>query len=350
MSQPLYRRVVPETYVQLLYEYLEALGHEPESVLGQPWPIPAQEGVGGVAVEEWDRLLVMAAHVLGDPLLGLHLGQTINARHIGVLGAVMLACGNLGTALQRLERYIRLVYDVIPMIRRDGDGWFELVWDVSQYQPGPLVNETGMVAIVQFCRALVRGTANPLRVHLNHAGPLDTRPYEAFFGCPVRFGQSEAVLRFSAQLLELPFKSPDPTLVCLLEQHADRLLAQLPQQDEFVEQLRKAITQAMCMGEPSIKRISPQLRLSSRTLQRRLQEAGTSFRHELNLVRYELALSYLRDPRLQIVDIAMLLGYSEHSAFTRAFKEWSGMSPHEARQLNPVSACSRASHAPTGWR
>jgi AraC-type DNA-binding domain-containing proteins len=101
-----------------------------------------------------------------------------------------------------------------------------------------------------------------------------------------------------------------------------------------VEQLRKAITHALRDGEPSIERISRQLGTSSRTLQRRLQEAGTSFRHELSLVRQELALSYLRDPRLQIVDIAMLLGYSEHSAFTRAFKEWSGRSPHEARQLN----------------
>ncbi|WP_248802769.1 AraC family transcriptional regulator [Pseudomonas sp. MWU13-2100] len=334
MSQPLYRRVVPETYVQLLYEYLEALGHEPESVLGQPWPTPTQEGAGGVNVECWDRLLVRAAQVLDDPLLGLHLGQTISARHIGVLGSVLLACDNLGTALQRLERYIRLVYDVIPMTRRDGDGWFELVWDVSQYQPGPLVNEVGMVAIVQFCRALVRGTANPLRIDFSHPGPLDLSPYEAFFGCPVRFGQVEAVLRFSAQLLELPLKSPDPVLVSLLEQHADRLLAQLPQQEEFVEQLRKVITHALRKGEPSIERISPQLGTSSRTLQRRLQEAGTSFRHELNLVRQELALSYLRDPRLQIVDIAMLLGYSEHSAFTRAFKEWNGRSPHEARQLN----------------
>ncbi|SCZ38750.1 MULTISPECIES: AraC family transcriptional regulator [unclassified Pseudomonas] len=337
MSQPLYRRVVPETYVQLLYEYLEVLGHEPESVLGQPWPTPAQEGVGGVDVECWDRLLVTAAQALDDPLLGLHVGQTISARHIGVLGSVLLACGNLGTALQRLERYIRLVYDVIPMTRRDGDGWFELVWDVSQYQPGPLVNETGMVAIMQFCRALVRGTVNPLRIDFNHPSPLDTSPYEAFFGCPVRFGQAEAVLRFSAQLLELPFKSPDPALVSLLEQHADRLLAQLPQQDEFVEQLRKTITHALREGEPSIERISPQLGTSSRTLQRRLKEAGTSFRYELNLVRHELALSYLRDPRLQIVDIAMLLGYSEHSAFTRAFKEWSGRSPHEARQLNSES-------------
>ncbi len=332
MSQPLHRRVVPETYVQLLYEYLEALGHDPESMLGEPWPEPDPSGIGGVDVERWERLLATAAQALDDPLLGLHVGRTISARHLGVLGSVLLACESLEAALQRLERYLRLVFDVIPMIRRDGEGWFELTWDVSQYRPGPLVSETGTVAMVQFCRDLVRGAASPLFVDFEHAEPADTAPYEAFFGCPVRFGRSDAVMRFPSRLLALPLKSPDPALIALLEQHADRLLAQLPQQHALVEQVRKAIARALREGEPGIERIGAQLGCSPRTLQRRLQEADTSFRGELNLVRHELALSYLRDPRLQIVDIAMLLGYSEHSAFTRAFKEWSGRTPQEARQ------------------
>ncbi|HBO3117011.1 TPA: AraC family transcriptional regulator [Pseudomonas aeruginosa] len=334
MNQPLHRRVVPETYVQLLYEYLEALGHEPESVLGEPWPEPAPGGIGGMDVEHWERLLVTAAQTLDDPLLGLHLGRTISARHFGVFGSVLLACESLAAVLLRLERYLRLVFDVVPMTRRDGEGWFEVVWDTSQYQPGPLVSETGTVAMVQFCRDLVRGTVSPLLIDFNHVGPADSAPYEAFFGCPVRFGQPEAIMRFSSQLLELPMKSPDPTLIALLEQHADRLLAQLPQQHELVEQVRKIIARALREGEPCIERISAQLGCSPRTLQRRLQEAGTGFRSELNLIRYELAQSYLRDQRLQIVDIAMLLGYSEHSAFTRAFKEWSGRTPQEVKQLN----------------
>lgn len=334
MSQPLYRRVVPETYVQLLYEYLESLGHHPESVLGEPWPAPAHGPASGVDVERWNRLLLTAAQALNDPLLGLHVGQTINHRHLGVLGSVLLACGNLDIALQRLQRYLRLVFDVIPMTRRAGEGWFEMVWDVSQFQPGALVNETGIVAMVQFCRSLVRGVVNPLLIEFNHSAPSDPGPYEAFFGCPVRFDQREAVLRFSSQLLERPLKSPDPALVSLLEQHAERLLAQLPQQDEFVEQIRKAISRALSEGEPGIARISRQLNLSPRTLQRRLQASGTSFRSELNLIRHELALSYLSDPGLQVVDIAMLLGYSEHSAFTRAFKEWSGRTPQETKLLD----------------
>ncbi|ERO65708.1 MULTISPECIES: AraC family transcriptional regulator [Pseudomonas] len=332
MSQPLHRRVVPETYVQLLYDYLKAHGHDPVSVLEEPWPQPDPNGAGGVDVEHWEHMLAMAARQLGDPLLGIHLGRTISARHFGVLGSVLLACNTLEAALARLERYLRLVFDVLPMYRREGQGWVEIVWDTSEYQPGPLVNETGIVAMVQFCRDLVVGAVDPIQIDFNHQGPTDPGPYEEFFGCPVRFAQAQAVMRFAPDVLAMPLKSPDPALITLLEQHADRLLAQLPQQDEMVEQVRKTISRELHEGEPSIERIGARLRLSPRTLQRRLQETGTTFRGELNLVRHELALSYLRDPRLQIVDIAMLLGYSEHSAFTRAFKEWSGQTPLEARQ------------------
>jgi AraC-like DNA-binding protein len=323
---------VPETYVQLLYEYLEARGHVPEAVLGAPWPKPAAEGPGGVEVELWDRMLERAEAALADPLIGLHVGQTINPRHLGILGPVFASCSTLAAALQKLEQYQRLIFDVTHMSQRAGPGWVELVWDTRrETHPGRLVNETGFAVLIQFCRSLVRGTGNPLAVDFAHAGPADVRPYEHWFGCPVRFDQPEALVRVGLDLLASPLKSPDPALMLVLEQHADRLLAQMPQQEQIVEKVRKVIAHALREGEPDIERISAKLATSSRTLQRRLQQAGTGFREELNLVRYELALSYLRDPRLQIVEIALLLGYSEHSAFTRAFRERTGSTPHQFR-------------------
>lgn len=99
----------------------------------------------------------------------------------------------------------------------------------------------------------------------------------------------------------------------------------------MVVQLRKAIARALREGEPDIDRISAQLGASARTLQRRLKDDETSFRQELNVVRYELAQSYLRDPRLQLAGVAILLGYSEQSAFNRAFRHWSGRTPREVR-------------------
>lgn len=331
MGSPLHRRVVPDTYVQLLFEYLQARGHSPDTVLGAPWPSPDPEGVGSVDVELWDRMLHRAAIHLADPLLSLHLGQTITSQHLGILGAVLLACENLGAALQRLERYQRLIFDVVPMSLRNGDGWFEMIWDTSQYLTGRMVEETGYSVLLQFARSLVREPIKPLQVRFAHPQPDDVGPYEAFFGCPVLFDQLEPGVRCSLDVLIMPLRSPDRPLISLLERHADSLLEKLPQQEEIVEQLRKGISHALREGEPDIEKISARLSCSSRTLQRRLLAAGTSFRAELNLVRHELAVAYLRDPRLQIVEIALLLGYSEHSAFTRAFKEWTGKAPQEVR-------------------
>ncbi|MNB90146.1 HTH-type transcriptional regulator VirS [compost metagenome] len=331
MGQPLHRRVVPETYAQLLYEYLEARGHSPEAVLGKPWPEPNPYGLGGVDVDHWERMLECTEQYLADPLLSLHLGRTITARHLGILGLVVLACDNLATALQRLERYQRLIFDVVPMSRRVGPGWIELVWDISQYHTGRLVDETGFAVFMQFCRSLVRGPANLLAVEFTHATPADVRAYEEFFGCPVQFERPEPVIRISLDLLSSPLKSPDAALVLILEQHAEHLLSQLPQQEDVVEQVRRAISQLLLEGEPDIEKVSVKLRCSTRTLQRRLKSAGTGFRDELSLVRHELAASYLQDPRLQVVDVALLLGYSEHSAFTRAFKEWIGKTPQQVR-------------------
>ena len=72
--------MIPETYVHLLFEYLEAQGHDPEKVLGEPWPVPDENGLGGIAIEHWENLLQIAKDYLNDPLIGLHVGQTITAR------------------------------------------------------------------------------------------------------------------------------------------------------------------------------------------------------------------------------------------------------------------------------
>ncbi|ONG41499.1 AraC family transcriptional regulator [Alkanindiges hydrocarboniclasticus] len=338
MGKPLHRKMIPETYVQLLFEYLEAQGHDPESVLGEPWPVPDVQGLGGMPVAHWDQLLQTAKQHLNDPLIGLHVGQTITARHLGILGSVLLACDNFGALMQRFERYQRLIFDVVPASIDIGPAYIELTWDIQDYQAGGLVDETGRTVMVQFCRSLIRGTTSLLAVHFIHEQPADIKPYEDYFGCPVLFEQPKPLLRFGLNMLSLPLKSPDPALIAVLDQHADQLLARLPQVQEIVEQVRKQIAYLLRQGEPDIAQLADLLCCSRRTLQRRLTEAGTSFRRELNMVRHELARFYLQDPRLQIVDIALLLGYSEHSAFTRAYKEWTGHTPQQERELQSIQA------------
>ncbi len=331
LAKPLHRRMIPETYVQLLFEYLEAQGHDPEQILGEAWPVPDPNAFAGVAIEHWESLLNIAKSYLNDPLIGLHVGQTISARHLGILGAVLSACDNFFSAIQRFERYQRLIFDVVPAQIQILSDCVELSWDIEEYQAGGLVDETGRTVMVQFGRSLIRGKDTLQAVHFIHEQPADITPYEAYFGCPVLFEQPVPLIRFDLEMLKLPLKSPDVALVAILDKHADQQLANLPQVEEIVEQVRKQIAYLLHQGEPDIAQLSQRLYLSRRTLQRRLIEVGTNFRKELNLVRYELAKSYLRDPRLHVIDIALLLGYSEHSPFTRAFKQWSGQSPQQYR-------------------
>lgn len=331
MPQPLHQRVVPSAFTLLLYDYMESCGQDPVEVLGEPRPSVDSNEQGQLKIEHWEQMLDRAMHALNDRYLGLKLGETVRAKHLGVVGHLLLASENFGAALTRLEQYQRLIFDAIPMARRETDNVIEMVWDISEFRTGILVGETGFAVMVQFCRNLMQGEAHPHSVDFAHPPPDDIRPYEEFFQCPVKFLCPAPVLRVDRELLARPLRKSDAALEQLLEQHARRLLERLPQQDEIVMQVRKALTRCLRDGEPKIERVSTQLCSSARTLQRRLKESGTSFRKETNLVRDELAKSYLQDPKLTVADIAQLLGYSEHSAFTRAFRSSHGSTPQQMR-------------------
>ena len=332
MAKPLHQRVVPSTFTLLLHDYLESCGYVPDEVLGVSRPAVDPDGQDRVDVVQWEQMLERAMAHLNDRQLGLKLGATVRARHLGVVGHLLLASENFGVALTRLEQYQRLIFDAIPMTRRETPDAIEMVWDISEFRTGILVGETGFAAMVQFCRSLMEGRADPHSVDFAHPPPDDIGPYEEFFRCPVRFLCPAPIIRVGYELLARPLRKTDAALEKLLEQHAQRLLAQLPRQEPVVMQVRRVIAELLRDGEPMIDSVSSQLCCSPRTLQRQLKAAGTSFRDETNLVRNELGKSYLRDEQLTLADIALLLGYSEHSAFTRAFRKQNGCTPQQLRE------------------
>lgn len=324
--------VVPVTYVHLLYDYLSAQQLDAEALLG-PAPV-AEHGIGRYPVSDWKTLLEKAAAELQEPLLSLNLGSTISPKHLGVLGYVLLACGTLGGALQRLEQYHQLIYDVNPMqIELHGDR-LELVWGQAMGRPGALVDETGVAALVHFCRDIVdQPDYSPIRVAFINDAPNNIEDYENWFGCPVAFAQQETRVVVNASALAMPLRSADPALVHILQQQADALLAALPQQGKtHCMAVRKQITEQLREGEPSAETTAAALFITSRTLHRKLAAEDSSFRELLQETRQQLAEDYLRDRRLQLSEIAQLLGYSEQSALSRAFKAWTGQTPAQYRK------------------
>jgi AraC-like DNA-binding protein len=170
--------------------------------------------------------------------------------------------------------------------------------------------------------------ANP---KLAEPGPLSA----AFGTSALSFDAELNGFSFDRRLLDLPVKSGDPALFVFLEEHALAALASRPKSDDLVDRVRQSIRDALKGGEPHIERIATRLALSGRTLQRRLADVGTSFQSVLDDVRFDLARAYLKDARLDVTQVAYLLGYSELRAFDRAFKRWANVTPREWREQRP---------------
>lgn len=325
------RRTIPNSYLLMLYDYLEGRDLNAEKILGMTKPKVDIQGRDTVTIDTWITLLDRAAKTLQDPLFGLHLGQSINHRHFGVLGYLCSTQSNLGEALLRFQHYQRLVYDVTPMTLRYGKDYVDLVWDDDHGRHGPLADESGITAVIQHTRNLCGERLCPLAIQFVNPKPKQIAPYQAYFGCPVTFDALESYIRIPADSLAQPLQNADPLMQSMMEAQADKLLAALAQESTLVDQVRKHISHLLHTGAPNCSTVASKMALSNRSLQRFLTAEDTCFRDELAIVRQQLAERYLRDSSLHIADIAQLLGYSEQSAFTRSFRRWLDCSPQQYR-------------------
>lgn len=324
--------MVPLTLVRVLRDHLVSRGVAPREVLPARLKLDGADQLARFPAEAYCRLLIQAAERLRDPLLGLHLGQAIQPAHLGALGYVLLACDHLGASLQRLQRYHRLVNDLNPVQHRVVDGNLELQWGTAHGKPGALFDEAGIAGIVQFGRD-VCGQPLPLAlVDFVNPPPEDVRPYRAHFGCPVRFGQPMTRLAIPLASLLAPLRQPDPTLLKLMEDQVDAAMAQLPEAGDLAEMTRRVVAHLAPRGTPELAQVADALRLSPRVFYRRLAEQGVNFRDLREAALHQVAEMHLRDPRLTLAEVGALSGYSEQSAFSRAFKRWAGVSPLQWRQ------------------
>lgn len=320
---------VAASYVHLLYDYLGAQGVDGERLLGPP-PLA---GEPFVPLPHWRALLERVQTLEQRPALGLRVAAGIGARHFGVVGYAALACATLGEALMRLERYHVAVYDVNPAaVTHLPGGDVAIEWGVARGRPGALVDETAIASLVQLARDMT-GRYWPVGgVSFVNSWPGDLRPYEDFFGAPVTFEAPVTRLIFPAAYLALPLRKSDPALLSLLDQQAEQALARAMAMPAELEAWRRTLIPLIREGRPTLDALAEAHHLSPRSLQRRLADAGLGFRQLLDDTRQHLAEAYLREPGLDLAEIALLLGYSEQSAFTRAFRQWTRATPAQWRR------------------
>ena len=158
--------------------------------------------------------------------------------------------------------------------------------------------------------------------------------YRQHFRCPLQFDAPIASVIFRVRDLDLPIPGADETLAGYLSKYAEQILASLVDGETIKHQVRATVWSLLGEGPPSLEQVAAALRMTPRTLQRRLAAEGTSVKREVRDTRKAMALAVLRDHSHSINDIAFLLGYSEPSAFFRSFKRWTGTTPRRFRKAN----------------
>lgn len=289
-----------------------------------------------VPIPVWQELLARTVALRPtQPVPALSIGALVQPRHIGVLGYLVLASRTMAEALFAYQRYERLFYGVdLAEVSIEGDQ-VELRWRPGPIMLGQLHDAVAIAALVTFMRRQVGEAPPPTQVTFVHAAPqsvLERGAYENFFQCPVLFGDSHTRVQFSASYLTFPMPHSDPGLRALLDRQAQALLMAVPDSDEFDRALQQMMLKLLPESAATLSRTAHELHLSIRTLQRRLDARRLTWQQLLDRTREQLARQYLGDQALTLSDIALLLGYSEQSAFTRAYRRWTGETPALTRR------------------
>jgi AraC-like DNA-binding protein len=299
-------------------------------------PTGPDDRVPGSQVE---RLWSLATRRTGDALVGLHMAESYSPGALDILGYVVLSCRTVGDVLDRFARYARLLNDGMRVeLVRDGDVAFcrcTVVASMDNYldrSPDHAIDTTW----AGLARELRRLGATPItarEVWFRHRAPIerDLAEYHRLLGPRVRFGAPEDRFVVDAAHLDEPVLSANPSLLRAFEAHADAMLAGMERQGSRSHRVAQVLAARLKGAVPPLGEVARELAMSDRNLQRALRQDGTSFQKLLDEVRRDLAIRHLANPTTSAGEVGFLLGFSEPSAFHRAFRRWTGKAPSAYR-------------------
>ena len=331
---------VSVAYLQGLLDYLTRHGVDSAELLErvQLSPQILAQRDQRIAASTYLELLGHGVRLTGDEQLGLHLGEAVRPGYYGVLGYLIMSCATLADALHRQARYAALVgnlgqVDLADEPPRAGlEPQVAHSWQPLLPQQKRQLSEETLAGWVTFGHWISGLDIPPTEVRFQHSAPVDTSEYQRIFRCPVLFDQADNALVFPKRLLATPLGQADAQVRLMLDAYADRLLGEIQQGHCVLDRARLELSRQLPEVGADLQQIAARLALSPRTLQRRLREAGLSFNQLVDATRQQLVLHYLRDPALELAEIAFLVGFSEPGSLARAFRRWTGQSPGEYRR------------------
>ena len=319
---------------------LEAQGVKSKALFEKadiPYP-GASDATERVETRKVSALVRLAVEATADPCFGLQLVPYLHAANFQALGYSLFSSSNLHEFCLRLVRFFRLVSQSSQHVLEEGKDGYKLTLEITNPEVSDETTDAWIGTLVHFCRSIYRPDFAPQRVDLVRPQPeYQAEQFGKFFNAPVTFGARENALYFSKKDMFVPLPSANRELARLNDEVIIAQLARLDRND-VVRRVEASIIQLLPTGDCSREAVAKSLNLSPRTLLNRLEQRDTSYKEVLENLRSALAQQYMEQPDIPITEITFLLGFSDSSSFTRAFRRWTGQSPSDYR----------AGYTPTG--
>lgn len=330
---------VSTQFVRLLTEYALSCDMDVDDLARTHGlePMALEDSEGRVSFSAYASLLDGLASQLNEPHIGLLLGPTARLAHLGTSGLAQIACSTVSELLPRMARYNSLLsnafeddVDVVndELILR----WHQKVpegFHISRHHA-----ELNFALTQSLIPHFTGEQVFPTRVAFRHPPPDNPLTLEEFFHCEVQFNAPVDAMSCDASILERTLHAPDPVTLQMLDRICEQQLKALEelQEPDWLLGCKQAITKSLSSGQPELSSIAKDSGYEVRRLRHLLSERGLNFRALVDTCRNNLAQAYIVDPNLSLVDVAMLLGFSEQSAFQRAYRRWTGESPGSTRR------------------
>lgn len=282
----------------------------------------------------WQQALEQAAALSTDPLaFGIRLGMNYHPRHSGLIGYLTASCQTPGEALTMFKRYIRLFYDPPHVAASFVGSDVEILWEPTNHSK--LSDEVAIAAAVSWLKRYVKPGDHAF-IHLSfrhHQNGAEAEIYKRLLGCQIHFAESRMRVLYPQKLLSMPLPSSDIFLRDLLVEQANADIVALPPATNFYNTVRSALLEVLHDEATSAQHLASSLGVSLRTFYRRLRDEGITWQELLDRTREELAKQQLQESKLTIKDISIRLGFTDQTAFSKAFQRWTGRTPRQFRVL-----------------
>lgn len=302
-----------------------ALGFSKEELTNNDLKIPIQNNL---------KMLKEGFDFMG-PGMALKLGTMTSSDITGILGQILKNCMTFAEASHQFIRFQNLCFSISKFeVKVEGDN--SIIIHSIEYptsdEDKQLLNELNLSIFVTNVRELLQAEFVPKEVRFSHEKPKYIELYKQHFHSPLKFNQKENAIIIDRKLGKKTIPGSYPYIKNILVEYAEGLQIKLEAGKQFQDDVKRIIVDLLPKRTLNIERVSEKFFISRWTLNRKLKKEGTTFKELLTALRKEFAINYLDNKKLSITEIAFLLGYSEVSAFQRAFKRWTGKNPNEYRQ------------------